>query len=165
VVPDEYSTSHLAGICDLDDDGSRLHLRFTQFYPWPGGQNKFSIQHDEKTGMFWMASNLVTNSQDLLGYRERILKSPFLGGPGNERRFLYLWYGLDGLNWFPAGLIAMRPKLRQSFMYPAMQIDGDDLILLSRTSKDGLHQHDADLSTFHRIANFRNLAVSLVPEW
>jgi len=161
VVPDEYSTSHLAGICDLQDDGKDLNLQFTQFYPWPGGQNKFSIQHDEKTGMFWMASNLVTNSQDLLGLRDKILESPFLGGPGNERRFLYLWYGLDALNWFPAGLIAMWPKLCQSFMYPAMQIDGDDLVLLSRTSKGGRHQHDADLSPFHRIANFRELAVRL----
>ncbi len=112
-----------------------------------------------------MASNLVTNSQDLLGLRNKILKSPFHGGPGNERRFLYLWYGLDALNWFPAGLIAMWPKLSQAFMYPSMQIDGDDLILLSRTSKNGRHQHDADLSTFHRIANFRELAINLLPEW
>jgi hypothetical protein len=165
VVADEYSTAHLAGICDLEDDGKDLHLRFTQFCPWPGGQNKFSIQQDEKTGMFWMASNLVANSQDLLGFRDRILQSSFLGGPGNERRFLYLWYGMDALNWFPAGLIAMWRRLRQSFMYPAIQIDREDLVLLSRTSREGLHQHDADLSTFHRIANFRDLAIDLLPQW
>ncbi len=111
-----------------------------------------------------MASNLVTNSQDLLGYWDRILQSPFLGGPGNGRRFLYLWYGLDALNWFPAGLIAMGPELRQSFMYPAMQIDTHDLVLLSRTSREGRHQHDAELSTFHRITNFRSLAVHLRPD-
>jgi hypothetical protein len=32
-------------------------------------------------------------------------------------------------------------------------------------SREGLHQHDADLSTFHRIAGFRELALDLMPQW
>jgi hypothetical protein len=43
-------------------------------------------------------------------------------------------------------------------------IDGQDLLVLSRTSHDGRDQHDADLSTFHRVRDFRRLALNLYPE-
>jgi len=57
----------------------------------------------------------------------------------------------------------MTGKLRQSFMYAAPLIDGDDLLILSRTSRDGRDQHDADLCTFHRLRCFRRLALDLYP--
>ncbi len=46
------------------------------------------------------------------------------------------------------------------FNYPFMQIDGDDIVFVLRTSwedEDGQAQrwHDADMLTFHRIRNFR----------
>ena len=53
-----------------------------------------------------MLGNLVTNSQDLLGWKERMRETGYPGGPGNERRWLYLHYSIDALNWFPAGCVA-----------------------------------------------------------
>ncbi len=111
-----------------------------------------------------MASNLATDSQDFQNNRERLIEIGYHGGPGNERRLLFLSYSLDVLNWFPAGCIAMWPSPLQAFMYPCVAVDGDDLVLISRTSKDAQNQHDADLVTFHRIQDFRSLALNLRPE-
>ena len=165
VVGDEYSTAGLAGVCDLEDDGTELKLSFAQFHPLPGGQNKFCILYDDKSRLFWMASNLPSDAQDSQGNRERLKGMGYHGGPGNERRFLMLWYGIDALNWFPAGCIAMWPSPVQSFMYPSMVFDGDDLCVLSRTSRDSGNQHDADLATFHRVRSFRELAMDLWPRF
>jgi hypothetical protein len=39
-------------------------------------------------------------------------------------------------------------------------IDGDDLVVMCRTSQGGLNNHDTNLITLHRIRDFRHL----VPE-
>ena len=52
-------------------------------------------------------------------------------------------------------------SVHRSFMYPSAAIDGDDLVILSRTSRNAENQHDADLCTIHRVPNFRSLAMDL----
>ena len=42
-------------------------------------------------------------------------------------------------------------------------IDGQDLLIVSRTSRNGRDQHDNDLITFHRFPDFRSLALNLFP--
>jgi hypothetical protein len=164
-VLDGYATAGICAVCDLADDGTRMDLRFTQFYPIPGGQNKFFILHDPASRLFWMLSNLTVDSQEMVFDWEKTREGGrFAGGPGNDRRFLMLSYSVDALNWFPAGCIAETSNPRQSFMYPAASIDDDDIVLISRTSVNGRDQHDADLVTFHRIRNFRSLAMNLYPE-
>ena len=154
------SIAHTAGVLDYDPQYHRLS--FTQFSFWPGAQCKFFVIHDRPHAMYWMLSNLVTNSQDLLGWAERLGDTGFRGGPGNERRWLFLHYSIDCLNWFPAGCVARWPdSIVRSFMYPSAVIDGNDLVLLSRTSRDSGDQHDADLCTIHRVRNFRDLAMDL----
>ncbi len=133
-------TPGMAAVFDLQDDGKDLRLSFRQFHPLPGGQCKFYIVQDESTGLFWMASNLPAEPRK-----------------GNDRRHLLLWYGCDGLNWFPAGWIAKAKKVSQSFMYPSLIIAGDDLMVLSRTALESGHFHDADALTFHVVRNFRSL--------
>ncbi len=163
-VLDGYATAGLAAVCDLSEDGGKMDLRFTQFYPMPGGQNKFFILHDEKSGLFWMTANLPADSQGVVFQWDRIRENKrFAGGPGNDRRFLMLSYSVDALNWFPAGCIANTRDPHQSFMYPAALVDGEDLVVLSRTSVNGRDQHDADLATVHRVRGFRDLAMDLFP--
>ena len=73
-------------------------------------------------------------------------------------------YSLDAMNWFQAGCIARAETVQQSFMYGKPTIVGDDLCVISRTSSaKAPNQHDADLATFHRIPNFRGLALDLRP--
>lgn len=75
-----------------------------------------------------------------------------------------LQYSADGLNWFPAGCVAQAARLSQSFMYARPVIDGNDLAIVARSSLHAPNQHDADTCTFHRVRNFRSLALNLVPE-
>ncbi len=73
-----------------------------------------------------------------------------------------LLYSLDALNWFQAGCIAQAGSPRESFMYATPTVVGDDLCVISRTSSaQAANQHDADLATFHRVMNFRSLALKL----
>ena len=146
----------------LDYDTEANHLTFTQFSSWPGAQCKFFVMNDQPNRMYWMLSNLVTNSQDLLGWGKRMKETGYRTGPGNERRWLFLHYSIDCLNWFPAGCVARWPdNVHRSFMYPSAVFDGEDLVVLSRTSNNAADQHDADLCTIHRIRNFRDLAMDL----
>jgi hypothetical protein len=84
-------------------------------------------------------------------------------GWGKERRFLMLHYSRDAQNWFPAGVLAMWRKETQAFNYCTPLIDGNDLLFVSRTSRDAANQHDNDCITFHRHENFRKTAVDLQP--
>ena len=162
-IIDEYATANICAVCDLTDDGTDMKLEFTQFAALPGGQNKFFIMYDDVSKLFWMLSNTPTDSQGYFYERDQLLKIGYHGGPGNERRILMLHYSRDALNWFGAGCVAKWDSPIQSFMYPSAVIDGDDIIFISRTSRNGQNQHDADLATFHRIKNFRSLAMDLVP--
>jgi len=161
VVTGDFSTVGLAAVCELDDSRGDLRMNFCQFHPLPGGQCKFFILHDDRSKLFWMLSNIPTDSQDLYNRKKELIESGFVAGPGNERRILVLHYGRDGLNWFPAGVVAMWPSPLQAFMYPSAAIDGNDIVFISRTSQQAPNQHDADIVTFHRIQNFRSLAVEL----
>jgi hypothetical protein len=165
-VIDRYGTSGMAAVFDLEDDGVTPLLTFSQLHPLPGGQGKFFIVYDDVSRLYWMASNLPVNTQ---GWVESPAKLPL----GNDRRLLMLWYACDALNWFPAGCIAYTTRLTEAFMYPSLVIDGDDLAILSRTSKryEGLQAenrakngfHDANFLTFHRVKDFRALALDIFP--
>jgi hypothetical protein len=166
-VIDRYGTSSMAAVFEIEDDGITPRLTFTQLYPIPGGQGKFFIVYDEASRLYWMASNLPANTQGWVDSPEKLPR-------GNDRRFLMLWYACDALNWFPAGCIARTEHLTEAFMYPVMIVDGDDLAILVRTSKrysgpraearaaNGFH--DANLMTFHRVRNFRSLAMNIWPQ-
>jgi len=168
VKPKRQSTAGLCAVLDLNDDGDKLDLKFTQFSPMPGGQLKFCVIWDEVSKMFWATANLVVDSQGTFDWWETGQKRGDFNGSerigGNDRRFLMLLYGLDGLNWFQAGCVAQAGKISQSFMYARPVIDGNDLAIISRSSINAPNQHDADCATFHRVRNFRRLALKLVPE-
>lgn len=160
--PASQSTTSLACIYDVEDSDDNLQVKFSQYHPRPGGQLKFFIIWDQVSGMFWSTANLVVDGQNNFDWWST--DGPLRKG-GNDRRFLMLFYGLDGLNWFQAGCIAQAKKTSQSFMYATPVIDGDDLAVISRSSIKGPNQHDADYATFHRVKNFRELAgLTLFPE-
>lgn len=170
VKPRRQSTAGLCAVFDFEDKGkdTPIELKFTQFHPMPGGQLKFCVIWDEESKMFWATANLVVDSQGINDwYRKAEEKGTVRyasGLGGNDRRFLMLMYGIDGLNWFQAGCIAQAPKVSQSFMYARPVIDGDDLAIIARSSIDAPDQHDADYATFHRVKDFRSLALKLTPE-
>ncbi|TDU66036.1 hypothetical protein EI77_03773 [Prosthecobacter fusiformis] len=158
------TVSGLCALFDATDDGAKLDLKFTQYSAMPGGHLKFCVIYDEVSELYWATTNMATDSQDIAGFQEAARKKGHFRASANDRRFLMLHYSLDGLNWFQAGCIAQAAKLSQSFMYARPVIDGDDLAIIARSSINAPHQHDADHATFHRVSNFRKLALNLVPE-
>ena len=57
-----------------------------------------------------------------------------------------------------AGLVATGPVEKASRHYASMAIDGDDLVILSRSGDERAKSaHDGNLITFHRVNNFREL--------
>lgn len=161
------TTTNLSGVFDLKDDGTKLTLEFIQFNPMPGGHLKFCVVYDEPSKLFWATSNYAVDGQGYIGLwkntEDEQGKKQFKTG-GNDRRFLMLSYSVDGLNWFQAGCVARAPKLSQSFMYGKLMVDGDDLAIIARSNINGPNLHDADSATFHRVKNFRALALDLFPE-
>lgn len=153
----------LCGVLDATDDGTKLGLKFNHFSAMPGGQLKFCVLRDEASGMFWATSNLPVDSEDVFGWSKNEEERGRYKAVASDRRFLMLSYGLDGLNWFPAGCVAQAGKLSQSFMYARPVIDGDDLAIITRASVEAPNQHDADYATFHRVRDFRRLALPLLP--
>jgi hypothetical protein len=152
-------------ICDLEDDGKTLDYRFRQFYALPGSQCQFNIVHDPVGGLYWMNATLPTRTQDQDPAFNAQLKNNkhYSGSPGKERRILALYCSFDALNWLPAGYLVVWPQVRQASNYCGLLIDGDDLLVAARTSRAGLNQHDNDLTTFHRVRNFRERAAFLLP--
>lgn len=163
--PKRQTTSNMTAVFDLADKDGKLDLKFTQYSPMPGAQLKFTVLWDEKSRMFWSTYNLVVDSQSRFDWWQKAKAAGKIRSTygGNDRRLLMLQYSLDGLNWFQAGCIAQAEKLSQSFMYARPVIDGDDLAILCRSSIDAPDQHDADYATFHRVKNFRDLALDLFP--
>jgi hypothetical protein len=162
---DDRDSVGIGVICDLDDDGRRLDYRFRQFHALPGAQNQFHIVHDDVSRLYWMNATLPTRSQDQdPAFNAQLRNNPRYSGPaGKERRILALYCSFDALNWLPAGYIVVWPLVRQASNYCGLLIDGDDLLVVARTSRDGRNQHDNDLTTFHRIKNFRERAAPLMP--
>jgi len=150
------STAGLCAVLDIEDDGENVSLTFSHFSPMPGGQLKFCVIHDDVSGLFWATANLVVDSQN------RMKKTGYAGG--NDRRFLMLLYSFDALNWFQAGCVAQAAKASQSFMYAVPVVDGDDLGIISRSAVNAQSAHDADYATFHRVRNFRRLALTLLSD-
>ena len=78
--------------------------------------------------------------------------------PNNERRRLQLHFSKDMVNWCFAGLVAVGPVEKASRHYASMAVDGNDLVVLSRSGDERAKSpHDGNLITFHRIENFRGL--------
>lgn len=157
-VVDRYGTSNIATVFDVEEVGEEQSLHFRQMFPIPGAHGKFDIVYDAPSQLFWMATNLESNSQNWVTH-------PTGCHAGRDRRFLTLWYALDALNWFPAGHIASAKRMGQTFNYPCMIVDGENLGVLSRTTldADNYTSHDADTVTFHSIPNFRALALDIRP--
>lgn len=158
------TVGNLCAVLDATDDGTKLDLKFTRYNAMPGGQLKFCVLHDDKSNLYWATANLVTDTEDSLGWQEAAKAKGKFKAAASDRRFLMLLYSADGLDWFQAGCVAQAKKMSQSFMYARPIVEGDDLLIMARSSLNAPNQHDADCATFHRVKNFRKLALNLVPE-
>jgi hypothetical protein len=78
--------------------------------------------------------------------------------PNNERHRLQLHFSRNMTDWCFAGLVATGATPREARHYTAMDLDGEDLVILSRSGDARARSaQDGNLITFHRVRNFRSL--------
>lgn len=124
------------------------------FLPMPGGQMKFYVKYDEQTKLYWLLSTQATDSMR----RAERLDNERYDTPCNERDRLALHFSKNMVDWVFAGLICKGDSPKQSRHYASMDIDGDDLVVASRSGDaDCTDAHNGNLITFHRVKKFRDL--------
>ncbi len=124
------------------------------YAPCPGGQMRFHILQDPRTGLYWLLSSLATDSM----VRPERLPADRYNLPNNERHILALHFSRNCIDWCMAGLVARGDNPRQARHYASMVIDGEDLHVLSRSGNQRAKTaHDGNIITFHTVANFREL--------
>jgi hypothetical protein len=144
-----------------NDDGTMTTMLETApsgrkmvFIPLPGGQMKFHIVYDEPTKLYWLLSTQATDSMT----RAELLPDERFWTPNNERHRLQLHFSKNCIDWCFAGIVTMTDSALQTRNYASMAIDGDDLIVLSRSGDErAVSAHNGNLITFHRIRDFRGL--------
>ncbi|MGC6585726.1 sialidase family protein [Paenibacillus sp. Dod16] len=124
------------------------------FVPCPGGQMKFHLLFDEVSRLYWLLSSQSTDSMT----RKERLPAERFDLPNNERHRLQLHYSTNCIDWCFAAIVSIGASPKQSRHYASMAIDGEDLLIASRSgdarAKDA---HNGNLITFHNIRNFRSL--------
>jgi hypothetical protein len=124
------------------------------YVPCPGGQMKFHVLYDEQTKLYWLLSTQATDSM----IRPDRMPADRYNLPNNERRRLQLHFSKNMIDWCFAGLVAVGPAEHASRHYASMAIDGNDLVILSRSGDQRAKSaHDGNLITFHRVKSFREL--------
>jgi len=120
----------------------------------PGGQMRFHLLYDAPTKLYWLLGSQATDSMR----RAEKLPAERFGLPNNERHRLVLHFSRNLVDWCFAGVVAIGATPRESRHYASMDIDGDDLVILSRSADARAKSaHDGNLITFHRVKNFRSL--------
>ena len=105
----------------------------------PGGELKFHVVYDPVDGLYWLLHSQID-------------------GRMNSRRRLALSFSPDLIRWTFAGLVAVGPSDNGARHYGTMAIDGDDLLIVSRSGDtNARNAHDGNIVTFHRVKNFRSL--------
>ena len=124
------------------------------YAPCPGGHLRFHVVYDEATKLYWLLSSQPTDSMTRI---DRLGKDRF-SLPNNERHRLQLHFSKNMIDWCFAGLVATGATPRQARHYASLVIDGDDLLVLSRSGDDRAKSaHDGNIITFHRVKRFRDL--------
>ena len=124
------------------------------FLPFPGGQMRFHVLWDDKTKLYWLLS---TQATDTLCRHDRMPARRY-NLPYDERQRMQLSFSRNMVDWCFAGLVAAGASVPESRHYASMAIDGDDLVVLSRSgSPQAKSPHNGDMITFHRIRDFRSL--------
>lgn len=144
-----------AAMLDVGEDGKTLSFDPEKgFFHFPGSQSKFAIRYDPVSGRYWSLVNKITNPWS--GYGEEY---PFR----TQRNVLMLTSSKDLRHWDERSIILrwkeglpISKKDTVAFQYADWQIDGDDMVALSRTAWGGANGHNSNYITFHRIENFRD---------
>ncbi len=128
--------------------------KFLTYIPLPGGQMKFHILYDEASSLYWLLSTQSTDSMT----RAEKLPAERYNLPDNERRRLVLHFSKNCFDWCFAGVVAIGETEKMSRHYASMAVDGDDLLIVSRSGDDKAESaHNTNFVSFHKVKDFRKL--------
>ncbi len=128
-----------------DPDNPEKPLSLEGFAEMPSGSNSRShVVYDEKSKQYIAAGNICVDP-----------KTPA------QRNVLAIEASSDLIHWRVIKIVIDHrsddPKF-VGFQYPTFIIDKDDLLLVSRTALHGAENfHNANMTTFHVVENFRRL--------
>lgn len=124
------------------------------FLPMPGGQMKFRVVYDKKTKLYWLVS---TQAVDSMTDVHKLPENRY-NLPNDERQRLQLHFSKNMVDWCFAGIIAMGNSAKEARHYADCIIDGDDLLVVSRSGDENSSTaHNGNIITLHRVKDFRNL--------
>lgn len=144
----------LAAVATVSGDGRSLSVdpAFDRI-SLPGSSKKLLIRWDEPSKLYWALSNPV-------------LSSGVANPPTTVRNTLAMFSSPDLRQWTMRCVLLHHPDPeKHAFQYPDWIVEGDDLLVASRTAyDDGLggaaRAHDANYLTFHRFPSFRRLTLA-----
>lgn len=149
VIEEEDGKERIRILPQLNPSG-----RKAVFLPMPGGHNRFHILWDEPSKLYWLVSVQSIDSMT----RKELLSKDRYNIPCDERHRLQLHFSKNLVDWCFAGMLAIGPTERHSRHYTGVDVDGDDLVFVSRTSDENADSaHNSNMSTFHRVKDFRSL--------
>ena len=129
---------------EVDTKNHEAPLAFSHLMNFSANYSKFMIKFDKVSGYYYSVGTRVYNPEKL-----------------RARNLLSLMRSKDLLDWeVVSDLYDYRDQddERIGFQYVDFEIEGEDIIFLSRTAFNSAKSfHDSNYSTFHRIENFRNL--------
>ncbi len=149
----DYAPGGKAAVIDIFGDTNRAKFDpAAGFIDLPGGAKKFTIRYDSRSRRYWSLTNWVP---------------PKHQGPNaaSVRNTLALISSPDLRKWEIRSIVLYHPDSeKHAFQYVDWLFEGNDMIFVSRTAYDddegGAHNaHDANFMTFHRLRNFRKLAM------
>jgi hypothetical protein len=118
---------------------------------FPGGEKKFFVTYDSVSETFYALSNPVMPEDADKGWPPELV-----------RNTAALMSSKDLRTWRTERIFLKSPNVDyEAFQYLNADIDGEDLVIASRTAFDvggrrPPRGHDSNLITFHRIADFRS---------
>lgn len=154
----------VAAVISVSDDGKTVSFenKPEEYVLFPGAETKFTIRYDSVSQSYWAAVNKIT-------YFDKKSTETY-NGNWHQRNLLALYSSKDLKNWEEKYHIVKWNTGKPlntwdvfGFQYADWQFEGDDIVLVSRTSWYGARYHDANMMTFHRIKNFREVKVADSP--
>jgi hypothetical protein len=153
----------VAAMLDVTPDGRRVTFDPARgFIHFIGSESKFTIRYDPVSRRYWTVGNKITRPGS---------GADWTHSPHHQRNVLVLASSTDLRTWteryrllsHAAGSVVVKEGSRVGFQYPDWLFEGDDLVIVTRTSWDGLNYHDANFILFHRLKNFRTLTTGDSP--
>ncbi|MBN2046599.1 MAG: exo-alpha-sialidase [Anaerolineaceae bacterium] len=141
-----------AAMLRLSADGKQLSFDpATGFIDFPGGETKFTIRQDARTGLYF---SLVNNNTDPAWPNQRNILSLSIS------KDLIHWQVVKTLMEDDTGLSHEDSIRLTGFQYVDWQFDGDDIIYAVRTAYRGaVRFHDSNYIVFRVLKNFRQFAM------